>query len=235
MAATKKSKARGGLNMSQKPNQDHVAKSEAALSERDRREEPYRFRPLPADQCTLRLRERSDLFPDHSYAVDVPLCDMKLYIHRLSEHGEKYAPVLDPDYQRAHVWTREQQIAFIEYILRGGEVSRRIIFATDGDIAITKWRLIDGKQRLEAITQFLDLKFGVFPDEQHPEGHFANAIYEMRGMFMLFKVVVVRVTTRLEELNLYLSLNTAGTPHSSEEIDRVRALRDAEIERMKAQ
>jgi len=28
---------------------------------------------------------------------------------------------LDPDFQRAHVWTEDKQIAFVEFCLRGGQ------------------------------------------------------------------------------------------------------------------
>ena len=31
---------------------------------------------------------------------------------------------LNPDFQRGHVWTNEQQIAFLEYFLKGGKSDR---------------------------------------------------------------------------------------------------------------
>ena len=31
---------------------------------------------------------------------------------------------LSPDYQREHVWTEAQRVAYIEYVLAGGEVGR---------------------------------------------------------------------------------------------------------------
>jgi len=42
--------------------------------------------------------------------------------------GGGIAVDLDPDYQRGHVWTEEQQIAYVEFKLRGGKVGLRYLF-----------------------------------------------------------------------------------------------------------
>lgn len=194
---------------------------------------PEPLRPLPLEQCTLQLSKRHDLFPSHRYSVDVSIAHIETQLAMLASDGPEHAPDLDPEYQRAHVWTREQQVRFIEYLLLGGEVSRNITFAVEGDVALSRWRLIDGKQRLTAIRAFIALEFGVFADEKHPSGHFANAIADIRRMQYSIKFVVVELKSKLDELNLYLSINAAGTPHTQEELDRVRALRDAEIERLR--
>jgi len=62
---------------------------------------------------------------------------------------------LNPDYQRAHVWTLEQQIAYVEYALQGGEVGKNIIFnCPDDEYMARPFELIDGKQRLEAARSY---------------------------------------------------------------------------------
>ena len=194
---------------------------------------PGPLQPLPFAQCTLQLSKRHDLFPSHRYSVDVPIAHIETQLAMLASDGPELAPDLDPEYQRAHVWTRDQQVRFIEYLLLGGEVSRNITFAVEGDVALSRWRLIDGKQRLTAIRAFIALEFGVFADETRPMGHFANAIADIRRIQYSIKFVVVELKSKLDELNLYLSINAAGTPHTQEELDRVRAMRDAEIERLR--
>jgi hypothetical protein len=60
-------------------------------------------------------------FPTAHYQVDVTWDYLK---SMLDGYAKDYDLDLSPDYQRAHVWTREQQIAYVEYCLMGGEVSR---------------------------------------------------------------------------------------------------------------
>jgi hypothetical protein len=52
---------------------------------------------------------------------------------------------LDPDYQRLHVWTEAQQVAYVEYILQGGEVGRNITWNADAwPLAKAPLELVDG-------------------------------------------------------------------------------------------
>lgn len=65
---------------------------------------------------------------------------------------------LDPDFQRAHVWTEAQQIAFMEYLLRGGTSGRDIYTNCPGwQMGSRKgpYVLVDGKQRLTAVLRWL--------------------------------------------------------------------------------
>src|SRR5690606_19894387 len=61
-------------------------------------------------------------FPRASWCVDVGWD----YLERFLDGQLEIGLDLEPDFQRAHVWTREQQIAYVEYQLRGGEVAREI-------------------------------------------------------------------------------------------------------------
>lgn len=63
-------------------------------------------------------------FTETAYNVDVPFDYIKLHLQR----WDKYGLQLDPDFQRAHVWTEEQQIKFVEYALRGGVSGRDFYF-----------------------------------------------------------------------------------------------------------
>jgi len=136
--------------------------------------------------------------------------------------SEMTAPLnLDPDYQRAHVWTLDQQIAYIEYALQGGEVGKNIIFNCPG--WMSDWRgpfeLIDGKQRLEAVRAFMRSEVPIF------DGHYFK---DIEGRFpwsdVGFNFQICRIETREEILRLYLNINAGGTPHTQEELDRVRQL-----------
>ena len=159
------------------------------------------------------------LFPRAYYETDVEWPYLETMLKFLD--GEKSLLVLDPEYQRAHVWTREQQIAYVEYCLRGGEIGRVIVWncatwqhsLTDSPI-----ELVDGKQRLEAVRAFLRGDIPVF-------GHYYSEWEgSIRGVITGFKFRICTLQTRKEVLEFYLSINAGGTPHTKEELDQVRNL-----------
>jgi hypothetical protein len=164
-------------------------------------------------------------FPASRWSVDVPWTHLDSSLETLAGGGELR---LDPDYQRAHVWTPEQQISYVEFQLMGGELSRTIIFNAP------YWRkygvppeetyveLLDGKQRLEAVRAFLrgDIKiFGARYDEFEDK---------LPTMDYRFRFSLCCLDSREEVLRLYLKLNAGGTPHSQQELVRVRALLEEE-------
>ena len=48
------------------------------------------------------------------------------YFCEYIDHETEAGLVLNPDFQRGHVWTEEQQTAYIEYLLMGGMSGRTI-------------------------------------------------------------------------------------------------------------
>jgi hypothetical protein len=139
----------------------------------------------------------------------------------IHERGEGIAKLnLNPDFQRAHVWTKKQQIAYVEYVLQGGEVGRNIIFNCPGWMG--DWRgpfeLIDGKQRLEAARAFMRNDIPAF-------GHYLRE-FEDKPAFsdVAFNFQVCKIPDRKGILQLYLNINAGGTPHTKQELDKVRKL-----------
>lgn len=130
---------------------------------------------------------------------------------------------LDPDFQRAHVWTAPQQVAWIEYFLRGGRTGRVIYLnnpswqssrrAKDYD----EFVLVDGKQRLEAIRRFLRGEIRVF-------GSLYSEFADGLGLDYTMKVNINDLRTKREVLQFYIDFNSGGVVHSNEEIARVRSL-----------
>lgn len=164
-------------------------------------------------------------FPSARWTVDVPWTHIDGNLETLRGGGELR---LDPDYQRAHVWTPEQQVAYVEFQLMGGEISRSLIFNApcwnDRMTAPeeTYVELLDGKQRLEAVRAFVRGDIAAF----------GQRFDEFEGRFPLmekrFRFQVCCLETREEVLQLYLKINAGGTPHSQQELDRVRKLLEEE-------
>lgn len=125
---------------------------------------------------------------------------------------------MNPEYQRGHVWSREQQISYVEYILRGGEVGMNITWNSPDWASDFKrpTELVDGKQRLEAARAFLRDEFPAF-------GTLCTKYEDRMGpMDPRFAFRVCRLETREEVLQLYLNINAGGTPHTDQELDLVR-------------
>ena len=144
-------------------------------------------------------------------------------IERVLEEWKKdYGLDIDPDFQREHVWTEKQQIAYVEYCLRSGRVGRDILFNCDwGNFDIETREnmvLVDGKQRLQAVRLFMSNKIEVFG---HKHSEFDDKLNMTEHVFFFY---VNNLKTKKEVLQWYLDLNTGGTIHTEEEIEKVKLL-----------
>lgn len=152
--------------------------------------------------------------------------------HNLQRWIEEYHLDLDPDFQRAHVWTEEQQIAYVEYLYRGGEFGRDILFNMphwgSGRNDIGRMELVDGKQRLEACRKWIHNELPIFGKQKGNLGHtlmeWEDWQSALRSVTLVFRVN--SLLTRREVLEWYLELNTGGTIHTPEEIEKVRKMLD---------
>ena len=60
-----------------------------------------------------------------NYKVDV---GFKYFSKTINQYVEEYGLILNPEFQRGHVWTEEQQEKYIEYVLKGGTSGKEIFF-----------------------------------------------------------------------------------------------------------
>lgn len=158
-----------------------------------------------------------------SYGVDVDWHYVEKYIAGLAASP---GIDLDPDFQRPHVWTEAQQVAYVEHILRGGWASRTILFNCinwNGRGECGPLVLVDGKQRLEAVRRFLRNDLAIFGGNRRSD--FSDRLDPLKASF---RICVNDLPTRADVLRWYLELNAGGTPHSDGEIEKVRAMLEAE-------
>lgn len=139
---------------------------------------------------------------------------------------------LNPDFQRGHIWTADQQRHYIENCLRGVVSSSGFVVQFncpnwdddnyDGDLP-RGVQCIDGLQRITAVLKFLAGEvrpFGLCSDD------FARSRFMIKTSYR-FRVAIHNFTRRADLLQHYLDLNAGGTPHSSEELERVRQMRNS--------
>ncbi len=165
--------------------------------------------------------------PRGKYRVDI---DWKYLGKWLSGEVTDLNLDLDPDFQRGHVWTEDQQSGYIEYILKGGTSGKELYFNHPNWMG--NWEgefvIVDGKQRMEAVLKFMrnELKaFGLYYNEFDGP---------LDAMACTFHVNIASVKTREEVLQWYLDFNAGGTPHSQEEISKVRGMiQDIHVDKVK--
>lgn len=128
---------------------------------------------------------------------------------------------LNPVFQRGHVWSEEQQIAYIEFILRGGKSSRIIYFncpawnhSVEKD-AYNAFVCVDGLQRITAVLRFMNNEIPAF-------GTYYKDYEDKLPLNADLLININDLQTEKEIMQWYIDLNAGGTPHTNEEIQRVR-------------
>ena len=155
------------------------------------------------------------------YAVDTPID----YLERWVEEMQKDGLDLNPPFQRGHVWTEAQQIAYVEFLLRGGVSGRDLYFNCPSwhhpvpDGAYNAFVCVDGLQRITAILRFLC-------DEIPAFGTFASQYEDRKPIMLSVRVHIQDFKDEREVLEWYLEMNSGGTPHSDEELARVQGMLD---------
>ena len=168
----------------------------------------------------MRFREIPRYTQDGYYRVDVSL-DYLLWT--LEDYEERYGLELIPDFQRGHIWTREQQVTYVEHVLRGGIGSSEFRFnhpgwmrSFDGHMV-----LVDGLQRITALRLFLVDAIKVF-------GLLRSEFEDEIPLDLSVGFRVNNLPTRADVLRWYLEINAGGTPHTDNELKRVEGLLEAE-------
>lgn len=146
----------------------------------------------------------------------------------LARFKENYGLDLNPEFQRGHVWYHVTKVKFLEYILRGGIVPP-IRFNSPAFGGNTQEKhsdlsedvvLVDGKQRLSAILEFVDGKIAVFGNNYLKD--FDNPRLLLRRCCLTYQVN--KLQTKNELIQWYLEMNEGQIAHTPEELNRVRGL-----------
>lgn len=164
---------------------------------------------------------------DGNYRVNATMVELIKFVK--TPIGTQYVD-LNPDFQRGHVWTEAQQIAYIEYFLRGGKSGRDIYFnnprwggGMNKKMEYDDFVCVDGLQRITAIERFLNNEIPIFGNHYYKD--FTDKYFmEHDHWHHCFIIHVNNLTTKKEVLQWYLEMNSGGTPHTEQELDLVREL-----------
>ena len=158
-----------------------------------------------------------------NYACNVEWARLESWLNRQREdYGDRLE--LDPDFQRAHVWDEKKQIAYVEFILRGGKSARALLWNAPGYFhgGSQSMVLVDGKQRLEAVRKFMRNDLPAFG------ATLSQFTDDLRVLDCDFLMHVNELESRSDVLRWYLEINSGGVVHTNEEIEKVRKLLEQE-------
>ncbi len=172
-----------------------------------------------------RFRDIPEFVRDGSWEANYPPDSLLEFIDECTEgRGGEQKLDVDPDFQRGHVWTTDQQVAWLEFFFRGGKTGRTIYLNNPGwqSSYTGDFVLVDGKQRIEALRAFFGNKIKIF-------GSYRREFTDKPSISQhTMKLNVNTLKTRKEVLQWYLGYNAGGVNHAPEEIARVYKLLEAE-------
>lgn len=153
-----------------------------------------------------------------SYTVGVDLDGLQYWMDRQVKNGL----ILNPDFQRGYVWTVDQQIKYVEFMLKSPDSAYTPPIFLNHPGWMTNWEgefvCVDGLQRITALRKFVDGNLEIFG------GYTVHQIDNLRLYNSAISVSINNLKTRKEVLTWYIELNTGGTVHSDDEINRVKQL-----------
>ncbi len=172
----------------------------------------------------MKFNEIPQFISSSGYEINMPLDFLENKIQEWIK-DDYYNLQLNPDFQRGHVWTKDQQISFVEYYFRGGTSGRVLYFNKpswnhEATTNYDDFVIVDGLQRLTALRRFLSEEIQIFGQYLK---EFGQRIRMARSCNNL-KLNINTLQTKAEILEWYLQMNTGGTVHTDQEITKVKKL-----------
>lgn len=146
--------------------------------------------------------------------------DIKYLLDTIKNYQEKWGLDLNPDFQRGHVWTPEQRVAFLEYWLSGGVVNPIYLNWPENlnkEKGYSDFVIVDGLQRLTTFMMFAKDEISIFNGIKFSD--FENPL-----RMPSIPICKNHLKTKKEVLEWYYFMNSGGTPHSESELVRVKKM-----------
>lgn len=152
--------------------------------------------------------------------------DLKGFVRTIEKYIHEDELNLYPDFQRGLVWTEEQQIAYVEFLLRGGKTGTVVYlnhpgWMTDFNPGTVGFTCVEGVQRITALSRFCHNDLPVF-------GSFLSEFEDRIPASVWLYININNLQTRKEVMQWYVDMNSGAVAHTPEEIVRVRKLIELE-------
>lgn len=126
----------------------------------------------------------------------------------------------DVDYQRDHVWALDDKVALIDSIFNNIDIGKFVFVERNLKYEGKLYEIIDGKQRLTAICEFVE---GRFP---YKGIYFAEMSNSDKNKITNHGISYgcLQNPTRRAIFETFIKLNTCGRPMENKDIDKVKKL-----------
>jgi hypothetical protein len=101
----------------------------------------------------------------YSIVSNPPIKELRRNIHSLSwfwDHHQRGLLNLEPSYQRRSVWNQDDKDYFIDTVLNNYPASAIFLCQTISDEGYSKLSIVDGKQRLSTLFEFINGEFPIY-------------------------------------------------------------------------
>jgi len=124
-----------------------------------------------------------------------------------------------PEYQREYVWTEEDEVALIDSIFNNVDIGKFVFVSRESSEG--PWlEILDGKQRLKAITDFYENRFAY-------KGLYFNDLSNLeKHHFTSYSVSYAELRNCSEEMKFrtFILLNTRGVSVEEDHLDEIKSL-----------
>lgn len=131
---------------------------------------------------------------------------------------------LEPDYQRGNVWSEKQKVSLIDSIFRNIDIGKftiiKLPFTEDGP----GYEMLDGKQRLIALTEFYESRYP-YKGKYYHEMHWRDRIHFREYPISYAESVPL---TKEQKYRYFLKLNTSGVPVDPDHLTNVMLMLERE-------
>lgn len=168
----------------------------------------------------IRFSKIPELIPTGNYIIDTSL---DYLIETIDRYVCEYGLDLNPDFQRHHVWSKQQRVAYVEFVLQGGK-SAPIYFNCEGWMSNYSKTMVvvDGKQRLTTLLMFLNNEFPVFKNlDSEGVGFYAR---EFDRFGRTIQICINDLPNKRKVLEWYLQINKGQVAHTLDEIKKVEEM-----------
>jgi len=135
-------------------------------------------------------------------------------------HASHAGVDMDVEYQREHVWTMKDKIALIDSIFNNVDIGKFVFvqrsMRADGKL----YEILDGKQRLTAITEFIEDRF------KYRGFYFSELSFRDQYKFTECNISYGYLENPSKEaiFETFIKLNTCGKPMATKHINHVKQL-----------
>ncbi len=127
---------------------------------------------------------------------------------------------MNPSYQRDYVWSQEDKVALIDSIFNRCDIGRFVFVRLEE--GIYNYEILDGKQRLSAIIEFVEDRF------QYKGRFFSELSKTDQYMFgssgVMYADIEDRGLTEKAKMEIFVRINSFGKVMDKDHLDKVRTI-----------